>query len=295
MSDKNNASITNTSPTIASDYARAIPAPRHLGGGFVPRYGVRGYLSPDGDNAAAPPAAPATEPVDDLPESLPKGEVSRIIQERLKRHEAALLKRAGVASMDELEQRAAKARELEAKAAEAERKALEESGQYKALWEKTTAEKDAEIAKLNTAIKQREEAERAARVDAILAAAATRAVAPSQVAALIKASGLIAIGEDGAPYVTDGKGGRATDGKGGLLSVEAAVNNWLAANPHFLRASGAQGAGTPTGGSKATGVVLDEGEEEFDPARRHDPDHIRRARKSIMRLQEQRYNANNKS
>lgn len=299
MSDKNTTSITHTAPTIANDYPRgATEAPRvHLGGGFIPRPGgPRGYLSPDGDpsgGAAAPPVKEAAGEGDDLPDSLPKGEVSRIIQERLKRHEASILKRAGVASLEELEQRANKARELEAAAAEAERKRLEEAGQYKQLWEKTAAEKDAEIAKLNDQIRQREEAARAARVDALLTSAASRAVAPQQVAALIKASGLIAYGEDGAPYVSDGKGGRATDGKGGLLTVEAAVNKWLADNPHFLKASGAQGGGTPTGGGKHVGGILQDGEEEFDPARRHDPDHIRRARKSIMRLQAQRLGNNN--
>lgn len=252
----------HTSPTIANDYQRpsaptsAPPAARpHLGGGFIPRPGVRGYLSPDDGGTAAPPPANPTNPAAPAnPEAraYTQDELNRMFGERAERERRALLSKLGVTDLEEATRKLEAARKLEADAEAARLKRLEEEGQYKSLLDETRAKKDAEITALKQDIEARDQRLRDAELGRQLERLASKAVRPDQVVALLRQEGAIRMDAEGKVYVSDTTGKPRLDERGNPLAVDAYVNDWFAKNPHHLPAQGLPGAGVGAGSTGST-------------------------------------------
>jgi hypothetical protein len=131
-----------------------------------------------------------------------------------------------------------------------EQEELERSGQYKELADRIKAEKDAEIAKRDAELAKFRQQYQAKTVETTLleAAGQHRAIAPNQVAALLRDR--VRVNDEGNVYVAGPNGEPALDGKGNELPVSAFVKSFLDENPHFVQSApgaGAQGrpAGTP--------------------------------------------------
>lgn len=182
-----------------------------------------------------------------------QAEIDRIISERLSREREQTnkrLKALGFDSWEALEQHRAKQIEEASKAEEAERTRLAEQQQFKTLYEtekKKREEREAELSRQlqeltgkHTSTVAQMRVERAQR-ELVAAASAAGAVAPDQIAALLQ--GRVSVDEQGALVVLDADGKPATDGKGSTLGVSALVGDFLAKNPHFVRAAPGAGAG----------------------------------------------------
>ena len=113
------------------------------------------------------------------------------------------------------------------------KKAQEESlkkGEFEKILQKMAEDKNAEIAKRDSVI-------RGYKIETPLvnAAAKYRAVAPEQVRTLLKNN--INLNAEGEVEVLDNNGQVRYNDKGVALTVEDLVNEFLAANPHFVQAN----------------------------------------------------------
>lgn len=215
-------------------------------------------------NTASKPAEPG----------LPQDEIDRIVQQRLERERKKYdekLESLGFKSFEEIA-------ELKRQQKEREEKELEEQQRYKELLEKTRSEKDAELAKLREQLQQTQSTYRQTTAERQLleAAAAAEAVAPAQVASLLRSN--IQIDDEGKSYVVGPDGQRMTDGKGNELSVEAYVKAFIEENPHFQRAAGGRGAGGSPPGKGGGGAGGG-----FDPSKRNDLRHLQENRDDIIK------------
>lgn len=232
-----------------------IPSPvvtPNIGGGFIPRYGLRGCMSPDGDPGASQAAAGGQAQPDPAPKTFTQDDLNRVAAERAERERKSLLSKLGVADLDEATRRLEAAKKLEADAEAARLKKLEEEGQYQSLLEETRTKKDAEIASLRTELEARDQRLKDADLNRELARLASKAVRPEQVVALLRAEGAIKLGADGLPMVVDQTGKQRLDDKGNPMTVDAYVNGWFASNPHHLPAQGLPGTGGGQGGTSQT-------------------------------------------
>lgn len=124
-----------------------------------------------------------------------------------------------------------------------EQEDLEKSGQYKELADRIKAEKDAEIAKRDAELARFRQQYHTKTVESAILEAANqhRAVAPSQVAALLRER--VRVNDEGKVYVAGPNGEPALDGKGNELPVTQFVKSFLDENPHFVQAVQGTGAG----------------------------------------------------
>jgi hypothetical protein len=113
------------------------------------------------------------------------------------------------------------------------KKAQEESlkkGEFEKILQQLAATKDAEISKRDSVIREYK-----IETPLVNAAAKYRAVAPEQVRTLLKNN--INLNAEGEVEVLDNTGQVRYNDKGVALSVEDLVNEFLAANPHFVQAN----------------------------------------------------------
>jgi hypothetical protein len=113
------------------------------------------------------------------------------------------------------------------------KKAQEESlkkGEFEKILQKMAEDKNAEIAKRDSVIREYK-----IETPLVNAAAKYRAVAPEQVRTLLKNN--INLNAEGEVEVLDNNGQVRYNDKGVALSVEDLVNEFLAANPHFVQAN----------------------------------------------------------
>lgn len=195
--------------------------------------------------SAQPPVEPPQAP--GVPATLPQEQIDAIIQDRLareRRTQEERLKELGFGSWDDIKSLVAQNRKREEDELISQQK-------FKELADKIRVEKDAEIAKLSAERAALEQQARRQSIERTVLAAATshNAVAPDQVAALLRDQ--VRIGDDGKAFVAGPDGQPMTDGKGNQLSVEVFVSKFLENNPHFVRAAPGAGAG----GRAATGTV----------------------------------------
>lgn len=224
--------------------------------------------------------APAQEavPTVDLDQYVPKEKVPDIIKDRLARDREASrralneeLASLGIeGGLDGLKQTVAQ------KAA-AERKAMEEQNKWEELYRKSEAEKERMLAEKDAVLQQTIRQQQDAKLNSTLMEAASTAVAPQQVAALIRNQ--VKLDESGNAYVVDDLGQKMTDGEGNILSVKGYVDRFLNKNPHFRKA--APGTGTQRGDATndarpPANVNLD-----FDRART-DPEYRKKHRSELL-------------
>lgn len=113
------------------------------------------------------------------------------------------------------------------------KKAQEESlkkGEFEKILQDMAAKKDAEISKRDSVIREYK-----IETPLVNAAAKYRAVAPEQVRTLLKNN--INLNAEGEVEVLDNNGQVRYNDKGVALTVEDLVNEFLAANPHFVQAN----------------------------------------------------------
>jgi hypothetical protein len=113
------------------------------------------------------------------------------------------------------------------------KKAQEESlkkGEFEKILQKMAEDKNAEIAKRDSVIREYK-----IETPLVNAAAKYRAVAPEQVRTLLKNN--INLNAEGEVEVLDNNGQIRYNDKGVALSVEDLVSEFLASNPHFVQAN----------------------------------------------------------
>jgi hypothetical protein len=217
--------------------------------------GAGGAATPPAPAPAATPPAPA--PPMFTPEQ--QAAVDKIVKDRLARAKGEdpeykeALKALGIgteggpASFAEWQ---AKQAEERARAEAAALEAAKQQGKYKELWEVSQAAQakaEAEAKRVAESFQAKlasKETERA------ILEAATGAVNPSQVVALLRNSVRYDATADAVEVIgADGK--LQVDDKGKPVTVKALVENWLKLNPHFQQPSGR--AGTGTGNVPASG------------------------------------------
>ena len=113
------------------------------------------------------------------------------------------------------------------------KKAQEESlkkGEFEKILQKMAEDKNAEIAKRDSVIREYK-----IETPLVNAAAKYRAVAPEQVRTLLKNN--INLNAEGEVEVLDNNGQVRYNDKGIALTVEDLVNEFLATNPHFVQAN----------------------------------------------------------
>lgn len=247
-----------------------------LGGGFIPRYGVRGYLSPDAEPGASTPAAqPADAAAGSADKTFSQEDVNRIAAERAQREQRALLGKLGVQNLDEAAAAIKRARELETQAEAARLKKLEDEGKLAELLEETRTKKDAEIAARDAELARLKDEARQEKMTLALERLCARAVKPDQAALLLKASGALRYDEQGRLYVDDGHGKQKLDAKGNPLSVDAFVSTWFAENPHLVSAQGSQSQVIQRGAQQGSAQMIPGSAAAFDESRRNDLNYLR--------------------
>lgn len=193
------------------------------------------------------------------PDTFTREDLEAIVQKRIDAAKRAtrdeVLRRYNLSESDraELEQ-ARKDR------AEAERRKLEEKGQYEAAIKARLDAKDAEWAPKYDEVKSKADKatsrlERAMIDNALLAAAAkSNAIDPGDVAALLR--GRVKLSEDlDGVVVYDANGVPAYAPGGAEMTVEQLVQSFLATKPHLVRATQpAPGGGAKGGAAVSTGV-----------------------------------------
>lgn len=225
-------------------------------------------------NAGAPPADNSEEaPTTKATDSTSQEEINRIVQQRLERERKKFdekIESLGFKSFDEIA-------DLKRQQKEREEKELEDQQKYKELLEKTRSEKDAELAKLREQLQKTQSTYRqtTAERQILEAAAAAEAVAPAQVASLLR--GNVQVDDEGKSFVVGPGGERMTDGKGNELSVEAYVKTFIEENPHFQRAASGRGAGGSPPGKGGAGPGG------FDPSKRNNLKHLQDNREEIIK------------
>lgn len=168
--------------------------------------------------------------------SFSQSEVERIVEQRLARERKKFEKQIEGVDLNE-------ARRLleEKEAAELERQ--KERGEFETILKKTAEKKDTEIQTLRSKL-------HSTLIDGEVMNAAVRnnAVSPEQVSALLRNK--IRLADDGHVEVLDGNGSPRYNDSGESLTVGELVEEFLTANPHFVRASaGGTGSKGNAGGS----------------------------------------------
>ncbi|MDB4337165.1 hypothetical protein N9991_00285 [bacterium] len=123
--------------------------------------------------------------------------------------------------------------ELKSLKANAEKQAQEEAikrGEFEQILQDMAAKKDAEIQEKNKIIE-----EYTVNTPLLNAAATYKAVNPNQVVQLIRNQ--VRLGDNGSAEVVDENGVQRYDGKGNPVTVDALVQEFLAASPHFVAAA----------------------------------------------------------
>lgn len=165
-----------------------------------------------------------------------QADVDKILEQRLARERKRFEKMTDGVDIDE-------ARRVLAEREQAELDRQKERGEFETVLKKTVEKKDTMIQSLTSKLQQ-------IQVDgALLNAASTKnAVSPEQVSALLK--GQTRLSEDGQVEILDKTGSIRYNDKGELLSVNELMEEFLTANPHFVRASaGGAGSSGHAGGS----------------------------------------------
>jgi len=156
--------------------------------------------------------------------SFSQSEVERIVEQRLARERKKFEKQIEGVDLNE-------ARRLleEKEAADLERQ--KERGEFEQILKKTAEKKDVEIQNLRSRL-------HSTLIDGEVMNAAVRnnAVSPEQVSSLLRSN--IRLGEDGNVEVLDANGSPRYNDSGESLTVGELVEEFLTANPHFVRASG---------------------------------------------------------
>jgi hypothetical protein len=168
--------------------------------------------------------------------SFTQAEVEKIVEQRLIRERKKLDKKIEGIDLDE-------ARRLmeEKEAAEVERK--KERGEFESILKSTVEKKDAKIQQLEARLQQQ-------LIDGALLNAASKynAVSPEQVAALLR--NRTRLDETGSVEILDDNGSHRYNDSGESLTVGELVEEFLTANPHFVRATtGGTGSMGKAGGS----------------------------------------------
>lgn len=187
----------------------------------------------------------ATEAVETTQEkTFTQAEIDKIVADRLAREQRKLDKKLDGIDLD-------KARQLMQEQEQAEIERQKERGEFESILKTTVEKKEREIAAYKQKLEQ-------TLVDGALLNAASQKNAhqPEQVSALLR--GKLKLSEDGTVEVLDDNGTPRYNDKGDLLSVNELVDDFLTANPHFVRASsGGIGSKGNAGGStqKPSSVV----------------------------------------
>ena len=157
-----------------------------------------------------------------------QADVDKILEQRLARERKRFEKMTDGVDIDE-------AKRVLAEREQAELERQKERGEFENVLKKTVEKKDMTIQSLTSKLHQ-------IQVDgALLNAASTKnAVSPEQVSALLK--GQTRLSDDGQVEILDKNGSIRYNDNGELLSVNELMEEFLTANPHFVRAS-AGGAG----------------------------------------------------
>lgn len=172
----------------------------------------------------------------DTAKTFTQEEVNQILEQRLARERKRFEKQT-----DGIDLEAAR-KALEEKQ-QAEVEAAKQRGEFEKVLKSTVEKKDQVINSLTSKLHQ-------IQVDGALlnAASSKNAVSPEQVSALLRSN--IRLGEDGNVEVLDKSGAVRYNDKGELLSVNELMNEFLTANPHFVRATpGGSGSSGGAGGS----------------------------------------------
>lgn len=180
-------------------------------------------------------AAVETPEVQDL-KTFTQEELDRIVADRVARTKRQYDKRLEGIDLDE-------ARQLLQERQNAEIEKQKERGEFEEILKATVQKKDQEIATYKQRLAHQ-------LVDGALLEAASRnnAVSAEQVSQLLRGS--VRLSEDGTAEVYDANGTPRYNDQGEPLSVNELVNDFLSANPHFVKASsGGAGSQTAVGGS----------------------------------------------
>ena len=180
-------------------------------------------------------AAVETPEVQDL-KTFTQEELDRIVADRVARTKRQYEKKLDGIDLDE-------AKSLLQRQQEAETEKQKERGEFESILKQTVEKKDLEI----RTYKQRLESQ---LVDGALLTAASRnnAVSAEQVGQLLRGS--VRLSEDGTAEVVDANGTPRYNDSGDPLSVDELVGDFLATNPHFVKASvGGAGSQAAVGGS----------------------------------------------
>lgn len=172
--------------------------------------------------------------------TLTQEDVNRIVAERVQRERAKFEKKYSNIDIDRYN-------ELVQKEEQQRQSEMEKRGEFEKLL-KEQAEK------FNSKITQYQQELHSIKVDGSLLQEASnlRAVNPQQVVQLLKTQ--VRLNEAGAVDVLDANGQVRYDDNGNPISPKTLVNEFLAANPHFVSA-GPSGTGTGQGIGKQTPVV----------------------------------------
>jgi hypothetical protein len=172
----------------------------------------------------------------DTTKTFTQEEVNQILEQRLARERKRFEKQT-----DGIDLEAARKALEEKQNAEVE--AAKQRGEFEKVLKSTVEKKDQMIHSLTSRLHQ-------IQVDGALlnAASSKNAVSPEQVSALLRSN--IRLGDDGNVEVLDKSGAVRYNDKGELLSVNELMNEFLTANPHFVRATpGGSGSSGGAGGS----------------------------------------------
>lgn len=198
----------------------------------------------DADQAVKTEEVTATQQeaqVETLEENkLSQDEVNKIVADRVQRERAKFEKKFSGVDLERYN-------ELVAKEEQAQSAELEKRGEFeKAL--------QIQAEKFKGRISQYEQELHSIKVDGSLLneASSARAVNPQQVVQLLKNQ--VKLNEAGGVDVVDANGQVRYDDNGSPLSTNVLVNEFLAANPHFVQA-GPNGSGTGSGVGKQAPVV----------------------------------------
>lgn len=183
----------------------------------------------------------ATEAVAETPETqeqkmFTQEELDRIVSDRIARTKRQYDKRLDGLDLDQA--RAALQRE-----ADAEVEKQKERGEWEEILKTTAQKKDQRIAELEKRLESQE-------IDGALLSAAGRhnAVSAEQVMQLVR--NMVRLSQDGTAEVVDSNGTPRYNDSGDAMSVDELVSDFLAVNPHFVKASsGGAGSQAAVGGS----------------------------------------------
>lgn len=178
----------------------------------------------------------SVDTIDNAGKVFTQAEVDKILEQRLARERKRFEKQTDGIDLDEAKRLLQEREQLEI-----ERK--KERGEFEAVLKQTVEKKETTIQTLQSKLHQ-------IQVEGSLLSAASNknAVSPEQVSALLRNQ--IRLSDDGTVEVLDAKGSVRYNDSGELLSVQSLMDEFLTANPHFVRAtSGGAGSNGAAGGS----------------------------------------------